>query len=211
MVIDPASETGPFTYQTFVSGLHNLYANTNWHNQPWWGSEGFNPLEIPVVGGEAVSIEYLSGKIDFDYTGTLGIQAVYYDPEGSHHNGTANNGLRWYTMAGLWVSDIAYNEPYWSFTPIGNEFEVGKNFNGTAPANAVALLLGSTDPNAIVDQDEIDRISYFTQDLLGHVDNSGEWQIRVTSGARQTVHTPFDFGDTLTWDEVVALLEETGL
>lgn len=203
--------TGPYTYQTFVSGVHSLYANNNWHAYPWWGDEGFNPVEIPVVGGDPVSIRSLGGKIDFDYTGTLGVRAVYYDAEGSHSNGIANNGVRWYTLTGLWVSSISYDEPYWNFTPIGSEFEVGSNFTGTAPANAVALLLGSTDPNFVVDQTEIDRVSYFSQELLGHVDNSGKWDIEVTSGARPTNYPPFDIGDTLYWDDVLILLEEAGL
>ncbi|MGV6859045.1 MAG: PKD domain-containing protein [bacterium] len=205
-VLDAANASGPFTYQTFVTGLHNLYANTDWHDLDWWGNEGFNPLEIPVVGGEAVSVKYLDGKIDFDYTGTLGIRSVYFDADGSHSNGLANNGVRWYALTGLWVSQISYDEPYWSFTPIGSEFEVGKDFSAVAPANAVALLLASTDPNYVVDQAEIDRVSYFTQDLLGHVDNSGKWDLEITSTAPPTAYPPFDYGDALTWDEVQAMM-----
>lgn len=174
-----------FSYNIYVPGITNIYANPSWHQYGWWSGEGGNPIEIPVVSGETISLN-ASGIIDYSAVRDPGDSA--YGPDGWTH-GDAPNGVPFYGMAGIWVSAIDRSQsPYWGLTPIGSVFQVGSDFSAVAPAGAVALMLGVTDPNYVVDQDDIDdpNVSYYDQSDLGQLDGDGQYFVEVVSTAAKS-------------------------
>lgn len=190
-------------YQVIVPAITNLHANPDWHRYSWWAGEGSNPIEIPVVAGESVSI-FATGLVEFSAVRAPGGENVF-GPDGSPHNGLADNGTPWYSLSGVWVSAVDHSAtPYWSLTPIGEEFLVGSEYQGVAPAGAVALMVGLIDPNFVVDQNDIDSIDYYSQEDLGKLDGDGQLTLSVTTSAGKSAFLP-------TFNPPTAVLEASTL
>lgn len=170
-----------YNYDIYVPAITNMYANDTWHGFHNWYNEGGNPIEIPVTAGGSVSLK-AAGIIDYSAVRAPGDSA--YGPDGWDYDFRTSNGLNLYGLAGIWVSQIDRSQsPYWGLTPIGEAFDVGSDFSGTAPPGAVALMLGVIDPAYVVGQDDIDGADYYDQDDLGKLDGDGQYTVQVTSTA----------------------------